>query len=382
MPTKLWRRAKEAAKDKHSLYITRVASKKGFRNPDLEIAIIKATSHDESTVDYKNAQRVFAWVRTSPTFLKPLIWALTKRLEKTKSWVVALKGLMLIHGVFCMKIPALKKIGRLPFDLSNFQDRFSHSIKGLGFSALIRAYFAFLDQRSVYLNCEEEGNSIGRELLGLERSQILLDLLLQIRPYGDGMEVSLVLEAMDCVLIEIFEVYSVICNGIANVLASISGAGNLEATMALRVLEKASLQSGQLSSYFEVCRGLGVLNAAELPPVEQIPEEDIRDLERLICGISSNGCLSFSDGEKERRSVEETEYRNGCLRTIVTENWVVFNDDLKIKGGNGFDGWNEDSFGIYPSFCSSSSGAPPAFDVSIFQCNPSVLDYQKNLICL
>jgi hypothetical protein len=50
-----------------------------YRNSDLEAAIVKATSHDESYVDYRSAQRVFAWIRESPVSLKPLIWALASR---------------------------------------------------------------------------------------------------------------------------------------------------------------------------------------------------------------------------------------------------------------------------------------------------------------
>ncbi|KAG6757585.1 hypothetical protein POTOM_037903 [Populus tomentosa] len=73
---------------------------KGIRQPttkpDLEAAIVNATSHDESYVDYRNAQRVFALIRDSPVSLKPLIWPLASR-----SWVVAIKGLMLMPGVFC-----------------------------------------------------------------------------------------------------------------------------------------------------------------------------------------------------------------------------------------------------------------------------------------
>jgi hypothetical protein len=45
--------------------------------------------------------------------------------------------------------------------------------------------------------------------------QHLLDLLMQIQSYGVGMEQGLILKAMDCVIIMIFEVYSHICFDIA-----------------------------------------------------------------------------------------------------------------------------------------------------------------------
>lgn len=125
--TTLWRRAAAAVKDGHSLWMARLMAGRrkgagGRQFPDLEVAVIRATSHDPSRIDYTNAQRVFTWVRTSPsTFLRPLLLALSRRMQRTRSWVVALKGLLLIHGVFCSRTPLLDKIGRLPFDLSNFQ---------------------------------------------------------------------------------------------------------------------------------------------------------------------------------------------------------------------------------------------------------------------
>jgi hypothetical protein len=82
---KLWRRASGALKDQNSLLAISLSRQTWYRNSDLEAAIIKATSHDESYVDYRNAQRVFTWIRTSPVSLKPLIWALTTRMEKTRS---------------------------------------------------------------------------------------------------------------------------------------------------------------------------------------------------------------------------------------------------------------------------------------------------------
>jgi hypothetical protein len=106
---KLWRRAAGALKDQNSILAVSLSGQTRYRNSDLEAAIVNATSHDESYVDYRSAQRVFAWIRASPVSLKPLIWALASR-----SWVVAIKGLMLMHGVFCCKTAAVRRIGRLP----------------------------------------------------------------------------------------------------------------------------------------------------------------------------------------------------------------------------------------------------------------------------
>ncbi|KAI0496015.1 hypothetical protein KFK09_022322 [Dendrobium nobile] len=352
-----WRRATAAMKDKRSVYLSRVAG--GGHRAEMEAAVIHATNHDERSVDYKNAARVFAWARTSPACLAPLLRALTRRATRTRSWAVALKTLLITHGVLLCSAAA-PCVGRLPFDFSDFRDQSAcPSVASYGFSAFVRAYFQFLDYRSVLSSSGSQFdnqdnssssssvNSIEGDLEMLAKMQDLQELLMQIRPYADGMEVGLILEAMNCVIIEIFEVYSCICRGIARFLVDVLGsnvsnssashtaAASSKAKMAvpseerkrlgmagMRVLRRAAEQSVQLSSYFSLCRSLGVLNAAEIPPVESIPEEDIRDLEALvrdhIPGIAEN--RNYGKEEEERRSRKPS-------KTVVTEEWEVFEDD-------------------------------------------------------
>ncbi|XP_031260185.1 putative clathrin assembly protein At1g25240 [Pistacia vera] len=347
----LWKRAAGLLKDRNSIWAASFCRKSSYRNPDLEAAIIKATSHDELHVDYRNAQRVFVRLRNSPLSVKPLVWALSKRMEKTKSWVVALKGLILMHGVFCCKIPAVQRIGRLPFDLSSFSDGHSRTSNSWGFNNFIRAYYAFLDQRSAffYEQSKPSEEPMMQELNKLQSLQDLLDLLLQIKPLGKNMRVTLILEAMDCVVIEIYDVYSRICNGIARVLMRIYSAGQGEVALALKVLLKATEQGDELSLYFEFCRDFGILNTLELPKVTQVPEEDIRVLERLINGVPENNDkgdlkkkedsemadLDDDDVEEKAMVMKENEScvdnQEQKLRTIITDEWEVFDEDLKVN---------------------------------------------------
>jgi len=354
---RLWKRAAGALKDRNSIWMASISRRTPYRNPDLEAVVIKATSHDESYVDYKNAQRVFQWVRTSAIYLRPLMWALSMRMENTRSWAVALKGLMLMHGVFHCKTQAVQMIGRLPFDLSNFRDGHSNIGKTWGYNAFIRAYFLFLDQKSAFLASEmklqkgrirETEEPFTEELTRLQKWQSLLDVLLQIKPPAESMIVTLILEAMECVAVEIFEVYSRVCSGIAQALLKVYEAGGkADAEIALKVLQKARVQGEELATYFEFCREIGVINASEFPKVEQIPDEDIRDLERII----NNGVFKGKnlDGNgmqpedraivlKESGAVVEGRKSSRALKTIITEKWEVFEEDLKFNGaGNSSD---------------------------------------------
>ncbi|KAM7254916.1 hypothetical protein ACFE04_020157 [Oxalis oulophora] len=335
---KLWQRAAGALKDKTSIWSANLSRKTSYRNPDLEAAIIKATSHDECNVDYRNAQRVFAWIRASPISLKPLVWALSNRMEKTESWVVAIKGLMLMHGVFCCKTAAVQRIGRLPFDLSQFTDGHSSPERSRGFDAFVRAYFAYLDQKSSLFyekknkkteknHNQEDGSTLKQELIKLEKLQTSLDTLLQIKPESSNMKVDLILEAMDCVIIEIFDVYRSICDTIAKVLMGIQSSGKIEAEMAVKALRKATTQGDELVEFFEFCRDFGVFNAMEVPKVTQVTEEDIEDLERIMNGVSENKEV---DKSKVVPVMEEDakECDKERLRTIVTDKWEVFDEDF------------------------------------------------------
>ncbi|OMO72553.1 ENTH/VHS/GAT family protein [Corchorus olitorius] len=355
--TTLWKRAAGAIKDKNSIVVANLCRKNAFRNSDLESAIIKATSHDEDFMDKKNAQRVFSWIRASPLSLRTVRWALSKRMEKTRSWVVAIKGLMLMHGVINCKVVDVQQMGRLPFDLSNFSDGYSKATKMFGFNSFIRAYFAFLDQRAVVSFEQENHNNkklksndnhdpeqeqlqrplMVQQLLKLQKLQSLLDLLMQVRPQADNMRVDLILAAMDCIITEIFNIYGRICSDIAKVLLNIYSVGKLEAAIALKILLKARVQGEELSLFFEFCKDYGILNANEFPIVAQIPDEDIEEFERIINGVpetnkEENQNMAMVLREENNAIVEQKESKAG-LQTIITEKWVIFDENMNINNG-------------------------------------------------
>lgn len=342
-------------KDQSSIWLTSFSKRTSWRNPEIEVAVIKSTSHNDSLIDYRNAQRVFAWVRVSPAYLKPLVWAIAMRIQKTRSWVVALKGLMLMHGVFCCRVPALRRIGRLPFDLSSFKDEHTKHGEKWGHDTFIRAYYSFLDRKSslLFSHSQEQykgqlrkveadqdeqktSTSMMQCLVWLQEMQDLLDMLLEIKPQSESMVGTLILEAMDCVMIEIFDVYSRICSGISAVLIQICSAGKVEASMGLKVLHKANIQGKELCLYIKFCRELGVNNAVNCPAVKQIPEEDIRMLEHIITEVEDRSNEQNNDTTKERSSStvileskieERSDSGRYSLQTKVTDQWEAFDED-------------------------------------------------------
>ncbi|KAK1419786.1 hypothetical protein QVD17_29119 [Tagetes erecta] len=291
-------KASDALKDATSLFILNLTS--CSTNTDIEAAVIKATSHNNSHIDYRSAQRIFAWIRVSGHYVRPVLSALSTRMERTHSWTVAMKGLMLMHGIMSCKVSAVQKIGHLPFDLSNFKERNPNMYHH---EAFIRAYYQYLDTKSSFMlqhsqerkdgslrkgiKPKKKQSSMMQELLWIENLQGLLDMLLEIKPQSEKMMNVLVLGAMDCIVIEIFDIYTRICNGIASILVRIYSIGRPKASMALSILQKAAIQADNLSQYIHFCNDFGVTKASESPKIVHINENDIRALEQVINKDSS-----------------------------------------------------------------------------------------------
>ncbi|KAI3817074.1 hypothetical protein L1987_10861 [Smallanthus sonchifolius] len=292
--------ASNALKDASSLFIANFTPCSPHRNPEIEAAVIKATNHNNSCVDYRSAQLLFAWIRVSGHYIRPVLSALSVRMERTRNWTVALKGLMLLHGIFTCKVPAVQKIGRLPFDLSNFKDRTPNLYQH---EAFIRAYYTYLNKKSAFMMKHSEDkkggtlrkgikekpkqSSMMQHLVWLENLQGLLDMLLEIKPQGEKMMNILVLEAMNCIMLEVYDIYSRICNGIAAVLVRIYSIGKTEAGMSFSILQKAAVQADILSRYIDYCRDFGVTKASERPKIVHIRKDDIQQLEQIINKASS-----------------------------------------------------------------------------------------------
>ncbi|XP_071691478.1 putative clathrin assembly protein At1g25240 [Rutidosis leptorrhynchoides] len=291
------KRASDALKDASSLFIANWTPRSSYRNPDIDAAVIKATSHNNTRIDYNSAQRIFAWIRVSSHYIRPILSVLSTRMERTHNWTVALKGLMLLHGIFSCKVPAIQKIGSLPFDLSNFKDR---NPKSCHHEAFVRSYYTYLNKKSkfMYQQDEKEGSlrkgvkqkpkqsRLMNDLGLLQNLQCLLDMLLEIKPLREKMTNVLVLEAMDCIVIEIYDIYTRICNGIALVLVRLYSIGKTEAAIAFSVLQKAAAQAEVLSRYIELCRDFGVAKASESPKIVHICKDDIQALEHIIQKVS------------------------------------------------------------------------------------------------
>ncbi|KAF8045817.1 hypothetical protein N665_0965s0017 [Sinapis alba] len=143
------RKAIGAVKDQTSIGIAKVASNMA---PDLEVAIVKATSHDDDPASEKYIREILNLTSLSRGYILACVTSVSRRLGKTRDWVVALKALMLVHRLlnegdplFQEEILYSTRRGTRMLNMSDFRDE-AHS-SSWDHSAFVRTYAFYLDQR-------------------------------------------------------------------------------------------------------------------------------------------------------------------------------------------------------------------------------------------
>lgn len=157
------RKAIGAVKDQTSIGIAKVASNMA---PELEVAIVKATSHDEDPASEKYIREILNLMSYSRGYVNACVSAVSKRLGKTRDWIVALKALILVHRlmndgtpIFQEEIMYATRRGTRLLNMSDFRDE-AHS-SSWDHSAFVRTYALYLDQRLELMLFDRKAGSVG-----------------------------------------------------------------------------------------------------------------------------------------------------------------------------------------------------------------------------
>uniref|UniRef100_A0A804UG41 ENTH domain-containing protein n=1 Tax=Zea mays TaxID=4577 RepID=A0A804UG41_MAIZE len=301
-----WRKAYGAIKDTTTVSIANLNS--DFK--DLDVAIVKATNHVECPPKERHLRRVVA--ATSITRPRAdvayCIHALARRLAKTRNWIVALKALVVIHRLLREGDPTFREEllnftqrGRI-LQLSNFKD--DSSPIAWDCSAWVRTYGLYLEER---LECfrvlkydveaerlskqgqgPEKGHSRTRELDSqdlLEQLPALQQLLYRLvgcRPEGAANNNYLVQYALALVLKESFKIYCAINDGIINLVDKFFEMPRHDALKALEIYRRAGQQAGNLSDFYENCRGLELARNFQFPTLREPPQTFLATMEDYV----------------------------------------------------------------------------------------------------
>lgn len=321
------RKAIGAVKDQTSISLAKVT---GNVAPDLEVLVVKATTHDNDPADEKYIREILHLTSNSRGYVSAFVFAVSKRLSKTHDWVVALKALVLVHRLLTDGDPVIgqeimyaSRKGMRVLNMSGFRDE-AHS-NSWDHSGFVRTYAIYLDQKlefstygrklndvDGYGQYRSEGNgmdrrkrfsnepdeSAGREEKSgatpvremkpekvLERLNQLLQLLdrfLACRPTGAAKNSRMVLATLYSLVNESFKLYADICEVLQILLDRFAEMEYADCVKTFDAYVSAAKMIDELVGTYNWCKDVGIARSSEFPEVQVITDKLLGTLEGFL----------------------------------------------------------------------------------------------------
>ncbi|KAI4308394.1 hypothetical protein L6164_031474 [Bauhinia variegata] len=307
MPSKL-RKALGAVKDQTSISLAKVSNA-----ANLQVTILKATTHDEIPIEERYLNEILEAVSSNKVYAAVCANSIGKRIGKTRNWVVAIKSLMLILRIFQDGDPHFPreifhqmKKGAKILNLSGFKD--DSSSCPWDYTVFVRTFALYLDER---LDCFLTGklqrrftyfNQTRGRHHGEKRSvepgikdmkptmlldkisywQRLLDRAICTNPTGPARTNRLVRISLYSILQESFVLYKDISDGLAVLLDSFFQLPYQASVKAFQACVKSSKQFDELNSFYSLCTCLGIGRTSEYPSVQKVSEELMETLREFL----------------------------------------------------------------------------------------------------
>ncbi|KAK8949377.1 putative clathrin assembly protein [Platanthera zijinensis] len=329
------RKALGAVKDQTSIGLAKVSSSTVLS--ELEVAIVKATRHEEYPPEEKHVRDIISLTSFSRGNIATCVSLLSRRLGKTRSWAVGLKALILVHRLLADGDPAYEqevffatRRGTRMLNMADFRDAGSR-LGGWDFSSFVRTYARYLDERLEYkmlgrrcrggagsllvvaaggsprtrkLDRWEEGDEWGaetparstpvREMLTdqlftkAQHLQVLLDRLLACRPTGAAQENRIVAMALYQIVKESFQIYSDLTETTAAFVSRFTELPVPDCVRAHDLFSKLSKQFEELDSFYSWCRSAGIARSSDYPDIEHITPKNLQVMEDFIAAGNSS----------------------------------------------------------------------------------------------
>ncbi|OIW18980.1 hypothetical protein TanjilG_23757 [Lupinus angustifolius] len=345
-PSKL-RKAIGAVKDQTSIGLAKVGGKASLA--DLDVAIVKATRHDEYPAEEKYIREILGLTSYSMAFIGACVNTLSRRLSKTSSWTVTLKTLMLIQRLLSDGDPAYEKEiffstrrGTRLLNMSDFRD--NKKSNSWDFSAFVRTYALYLDERLEYRmqnrrgrsskfgldDNEDEPRKRERDRYGererdtnierekdreikatplpemkneqlfskMQHLQLLLERFLASRPTGGAKTHRLVIVALYPIVKESFQIYHEMTEILGNLIDRFTDMEVPECIKVYDIFCRVGKQYDELDLFYGWSKSTGIGRSSEYPEIERVTT---KKLEIMDDYIKDKSMLAQTKKHQERK---------------------------------------------------------------------------------
>ncbi|KAK7834561.1 putative clathrin assembly protein [Quercus suber] len=303
------RKAIGAVKDQTSIGLAKVASNMA---PDLEVAIVKATSHDDDPADEKYIRSIISLTSYSRGYVHACVSAVSKRLGKTRDWIVALKALILrLEMVLFDRKASTSSTSTstavVPYDggRDNFRSpppsrpyEYDYGGGGGGRSGDGSGYGSYGGMRRTRsfgdvseVGQDKRGSVVVTPLRDMKPERIfgkmghlqrLLDRFLSCRPTGLAKNSRMILIALYPVVKESFQLYADICEVLAVLLDKFFDMEYPDCVKTFDAYASAAKQIDELVAFYNWCKDTGVARSSEYPDVQRITGKLLETLEEFV----------------------------------------------------------------------------------------------------
>ncbi|KAL9855145.1 putative clathrin assembly protein [Arabidopsis thaliana] len=363
MGSSKFKRAIGAVKDQTSVGLAKVNGRSASLS-ELDVAIVKATRHEEFPAEEKYIREILSLTSYSRSYINACVSTLSRRLNKTKCWTVALKTLILIQRLlgegdqaYEQEIFFATRRGTRLLNMSDFRD-VSRS-NSWDYSAFVRTYALYLDERLDFrmqarhgkrgVYCvggeadEEEQDQAAADLstaivvrsqpiaemkteqifIRIQHLQQLLDRFLACRPTGNARNNRVVIVALYPIVKESFQIYYDVTEIMGILIERFMELDIPDSIKVYDIFCRVSNQFEELDQFYSWCKNMGIARSSEYPEIEKITQkkldlmdEFIRDKSALEHTKQSKSVKSEADEDDDEARTEEVNEEQEDMNAI------------------------------------------------------------------
>ncbi|XP_068651535.1 putative clathrin assembly protein At1g03050 [Aristolochia californica] len=333
------RKALGAVKDKTSIGLAKVGSSNSLS--DLDVAIVKATRHEEQPAEERHIREILSLTCYSRAYVSACVNSLSRRLNKTRNWTVALKTLILIHRLLTEGDPAYEqeiffstRRGTRLLNMSDFCD--TSRSNAWDFSAFVRTFALYLDERlefrmqgkkgrrNVLAEAEEEeqeatpGTGVSlrstpvrdmkteRIFIRVQQLLQLLERFLACRPTGAAKHNRVVIVALYPLVKESFQLYYDIAEVIGILIDRFMEMEVSDCVKVYEIFSRIGKQFDELDIFYQWSKKVGIARSSEYPDVEKITQKKLDIMDEFIRDKSAlANSRRLKSQEQMREAIQE-----------------------------------------------------------------------------